>query len=84
MCKKGECRIFCVVYKVTCKYCGNFHIGNTQKHTDKKDIHFQNLSQKVIQDKNSDSFDVYFAKYFTQKPIPQKCHKIASFKKNPR
>ena len=43
------------------------------------DQHFQDVDQKVMNDKNQDSFAGQFAKPFTQKPSPQKCHKILSF-----
>ena len=35
--------------------------------------HFQDVAQKVINDKNSDSFADHFAKHFTQKPSPPQC-----------
>ena len=41
--------------------------------------HFQDLAQKVANNKNSDSFAAHFAKKFTQKPSPQECRKIISF-----
>ena len=27
---KGECRKCCIVYKVTCKHCNDFYVGNNQ------------------------------------------------------
>ena len=41
--------------------------------------HFQDIAQKVANNKNSNSFTVSFAKHFTQKPSPQECRKIMSF-----
>ena len=41
--------------------------------------HFQDVAQKVTNNKNSDSFADHFAKHFTRKPNPQECHKIMSF-----
>ena len=41
--------------------------------------HFQYVAQKVVNNKNWDSFDDHFGKHFTQKPSPQKCYKIISF-----
>ena len=41
--------------------------------------HFQDVAQKVANDKNSDSFASHFAKHFTQKLSPQQCRKIMSF-----
>ena len=32
----GECRRCCVIYKVTCKFCGGFYVGNTQNTLKKK------------------------------------------------
>ena len=41
--------------------------------------HFQDVAQKVVNNKNLDSFAAHFAKHFTQKPSPQECRKIMSF-----
>ena len=41
--------------------------------------HFQDVAQKVVNNKNLDSFSAHFAKHFTQKPSPQQCRKIMSF-----
>ena len=41
--------------------------------------HFQDVAQKVVNDKNSESFAAHFAKHFTQKPSPQECRDIMSF-----
>ena len=41
--------------------------------------HFQYVTQKVMNYKNSDSFAAHFAKHFTQKPSPQQYHEIISF-----
>ena len=40
---------------------------------------FQYVAQKVMNDKNLDSFATHFAKHFTKKPSPQQCRKIMSF-----
>ena len=40
---------------------------------------FQDVAQKVANNKKSDSFAAHFAKHFTQKPSPQECRKIMSF-----
>ena len=40
--------------------------------------HLQDVAQKVINGKNSDSFADHFSKHFTQKPSPQQCRKIMS------
>ena len=41
--------------------------------------HFQDVAQKVANNKNLDSFAAHFAKHFTQKPSPQECREIPSF-----
>ena len=41
---------------------------------------FQDMSQKVIYDNNSEYFAAHFDKRLTQKPIPPKYYKIMSFK----
>ena len=41
--------------------------------------HFQDVAQKVANNKKLDSFAAYFAKHLTQKPNPQECREIMSF-----
>ena len=41
--------------------------------------HFQDVAQKVANNKNLDSFADHFAKHFTRKPSPQECREIMSF-----
>ena len=41
--------------------------------------HFQDVAQKVVNNKNLDSFAAHFAKHFTQKPRPHACREIMSF-----
>ena len=41
--------------------------------------HFQDVAQKVANNKNSDSFAAHFATHFTRKPSSQECRKIMSF-----
>ena len=41
--------------------------------------HFQDVAQKVTNNKNSDYFAAHFAKHFTQKPSPQEYREIMSF-----
>ena len=41
--------------------------------------YFQDVAQKVGNNKNSDSFASHFAKHFTKKSSPQECRKIMSF-----
>ena len=76
----GECLICCVIYKVMCKCCGDFYFGNTQNTLKKRmEQHFQDVAQKVVNNKNLVSFTNHFAKQFTQKPSPQECRKTMSF-----
>ena len=50
------------------------------KYTKKRmEQHFQYVAQKVMNNKNLDSFADHFAKHFTQKLIPQQCTSIISF-----
>ena len=41
--------------------------------------YFQDVAQKVMNDKNLDSFSDHFTKHFTQKPSPQQCREIMYF-----
>ena len=41
--------------------------------------HFQDVAQKVVNNKNLDYFAAHFAKHFTQKSSPQECREIMSF-----
>ena len=75
---RGECYRWCVVYKATCKLCGDFYV-NTQNTLKIMEQHLQDVTPKVIHNKNSDSFAAHYVKHFTQKPSPQKCCKIMSF-----
>ena len=66
--------------QVTCKCCGDFYVVNTQNTLKKRmEQHFQDVAQKVANNKSSDSFAAHFAKHFTQKPSPQECREIMSF-----
>ena len=76
---RGECCRCFVVYKVTCKCCGDLYVVNTQNYQKRMEQHFQDVAQKSMNDKNSDSFADHFAKHFTQKPSPQQCREIMSF-----
>ena len=63
---KGECRRCCVVYKVTPKCYGDFYVGNIQNVLKKRmEQNSQDVSQKVMHNKNLDSFANHFAKQFT-------------------
>ena len=41
--------------------------------------YFQDVAERVANDKNLDFLASPFSKKITQKPSPQKCHKIMSF-----
>ena len=76
----GEYRRCCVIYKVTCKCCVDFYVGNTPNNFKKRlKQHFQDVAQKVANNKNSDYFAPHFAKHFTQKTCSQECREIMSF-----
>ena len=62
----GGCRRFCIIYKVTCNFLGQFYVGDTQNTLKTMEQHFQDVSQKVENDYNSGSFAAHFAKHFTQ------------------
>ena len=68
---KVECRRCCVIYKVTCKCCSDFYIGNTQNTLKRMEQHFQDVAQKFMIYKNSYSFAAHYAKHLTQKPSAQ-------------
>ena len=74
-----ECRRCCVIYKVTCKWCGGFYVGNTQNTLKIMEEHFQDVAQKVINNNSSDSFAAHFAKHFTQKPSPHQYYELIPF-----
>ena len=59
--------------------CSDFYVGNTQNTLKRTEKDFKDVSQKVLNDKNSESVAVHFSKTFTQKPSPQQCRKIVSF-----
>ena len=42
--------------------------------------HFQDVAQKAMRNKDSDSSAAQFTKHFTQKPIPQQRRGILYFK----
>ena len=62
---RGEYRRCCVVYKVTCKLCGDLYVGNTQNTLRIMEQHFQYVAQKVMHNKNLDSSADHFVKHFT-------------------
>ena len=64
---RSECCIWCVVYKVTCKFCGDFYIWNTKNTLKIMEQHFQDVDQTFTNDKNLEYFAAHFAKHFTQK-----------------
>ena len=48
----GECRTYCVVYKVACRQCISFYVGKTQNTLkNRMEQHFQDVTQKVQYDK---------------------------------
>ena len=72
--------------KMLCHLQGNVQIlwrflrWKYSEHSQKKmEQHFQDIAQKVVNNKNSDPFAAHFAKHFTQTPSPQVCREIISF-----
>ena len=65
---EGDCRICCVVYKVTCKLCFSVYVGNTQNNLKKlMEIFFQDVAPREQHDKNLNTFAAHFAQHFDQK-----------------
>ena len=65
---KGQCRKSLVIYKVTCKECGECYIGNTQQNLKKRiDQHLGEVVQLVNHGKKSDSFASHFVRHFWAK-----------------
>jgi hypothetical protein len=68
----GECRKSCVVYKVTCRLCGDFYIGNTQqKMKNCQGQHLHDVKKLVQTGVWSDSFANLFAKHCKEDNIKQ-------------
>ena len=63
---KGECYRCCVVYKVTCKFCDDFYVVDTQNTLKIMEQHFQDVAQKVMHDNNLEYFSAHFAKKNTK------------------
>ena len=58
----GDCRKMCVIYKVTCRKCENFYIGNTQQRMKShQGQHLDDVKKLVMKGICSDSFAVHFA-----------------------
>ena len=54
--------------------------GKHSKHPKKvMEQHFQDVAQKVQNDKNSDTLAAHFAQHFDQKSTSQQCHEIMKF-----
>ena len=53
---KGEFHKICVVYKVTCKGCGNLYVVNTQNKLKMEWSNFEDVAQKLMHDNNPDPF----------------------------
>ena len=74
------CRKCCIVYKVTCRICGEIYIGNTQQTLkDRMKGHYNDVQQLVQNGKFSDSFARHFAQHFSVKPSPQQQRDIMKF-----
>ena len=76
----GDCRKCCIVYKVTCRICGEIYIGNTQQTLkDRMKGHYNDVQQLVQNGKFSDSFARHFSQHFSVKPSPQQQRDIMKF-----
>ena len=51
---RGECCRCCVVYQVTCKFCGELYVGNTKNTIKKTEQHLQYMAQKSMNNNNSE------------------------------
>ena len=51
-----------IVYKVTCKFCENYYVENTQNKLKIMEQNLQDVDQKVLYDNNLDNFAANFAK----------------------
>ena len=57
----GDCRKSCVVYKVTCRECDEFYIGNTQqKMKNCQGQHLNDVKKLVLRGESLDSFTDHF------------------------
>ena len=64
---KSNCRKKMVIYMATCKFkdCNCFYIGNTQQCLKKRmEGHYNDVKQKILYNKSSDSFADHFASHF--------------------
>ena len=60
----GNCRKMCVIYKVTCRKCENFYIGNTQQRMkNHQGQHLDDIKKLVMKGICSDSFAAHFARH---------------------
>ena len=57
----GECRTFCVFYKVTCRQCLSVYVVITPKKRTER--HFQDVAQKVRYNKSLDTFAARFDRH---------------------
>ena len=77
---KGDCRACGVVYKVTCKLRLSVYTGNTQNTLkERMEQNFQDVAQKVQQNKNLDTCAAHFAQHFDRKLTPQYCREKMKF-----
>ena len=62
----SNCRKMCVVYKVTCKKCENFYVGNMQqKMKNHQGQHLDDVKKLIMRGKHSDSSAAHFAGHCT-------------------
>ena len=67
----GDCRKMCVVYKVTCRKCECYYIGNMQqKMKSWQGQHLDDVKKLVMKGVHSDSFAAHFARHSNPKVKP--------------
>ena len=66
----GKCRQYCIVYKVTCKFCNTIYIRNTQQSFKQQmNGYFNNVCKLVSNGTILDSFAKHFAQHFNSAPM---------------
>ena len=79
---QGHCRKSVIVYKVTCKCCNMYYIGNTQQqYKNRMGGHFNDVQKLLSKDIKSDSYAKHFATHFKKgvKPTPTEQRAIQQF-----
>jgi hypothetical protein len=78
----GNCRKPCVVYKVTCRECEEFYIGNMQqKMKNHQGQHLNDVRKLVLKGESSDSFADHFCRHCEDdvRPSNDKLRRLMKF-----